>query len=79
MNQQADEGAMARAATRTSHTLRCIMFRLRFLVAAVLVAFLLPVLGCGTKHRCCPKPPGGPCNGGPPPGAFAPPPPPPGV
>jgi hypothetical protein len=50
------------------------MLRFRFLFAAAFLALLIPVMGCGTHHRCCPSKPTDPCC--PNPNLGAPPPPP---
>lgn len=51
------------------------MLRIRFLAVVALVALMIPALGCGSRHRCCPKRPADPCC--PTPGLGGPPPPPP--
>ncbi|MCE9531604.1 MAG: hypothetical protein K8T89_10850 [Planctomycetes bacterium] len=56
------------------------MFRNRLILTLALIALMIPILGCGSRHRCCgprpnssmaPPPPNC-CN--PPPGNLPPPP-----
>ncbi len=51
------------------------MTRYRLLVAVFMIALIVPVLGCGTRNRCCAPKPTSPCC--PTPGAMPGPPPPP--